>query len=302
MIEHAISLAEQVQLLKQRGLTIDDDDMAADVLSAIGFYRMNTYLFPFEHSYPDFNRRTHRYKNGANFIDAVRLYYFDAELRNMFLKYIFSIEVTFRAVLTYEGSMLYRHDPWWFVNPSYVSADFIADFDRVVYNGAFRKNPAIRRHHSMYKKDRYAPAWKTIELMTFGENIVLYNSLRDGALRQKISEKFGIRYIEVFENYMELVRILRNACAHSSSMFDFRPYKRIRKGPAGLNSEAEYMNISGCYKVVRYLLRHVSVEREKEMSEEVRVLLEKNYAYPGILDVLRTCSGFSPSSYKGRRR
>ena len=43
--------------------------------------------------------------------------------------------------------------------------------------------------------------------------MILYNSLLDMSLKQKIAEKFGVRYIEIFENYIELVRILRNTCA-----------------------------------------------------------------------------------------
>lgn len=292
MIERAISIEQQLELMRSRGLVIADEERAAEFLSVIGFYRLGTYLFPFEESYPDFNRTTHRYREGIEFMDAVRLYYFDLELRNLFLKYIFSIEVYFRAVLTYEGSMLYRDDPWWFVSPDCVTRSFISDFDRRIYNGAFRKNPAIKRHHSMSPKDRYAPAWKTIELMTLGENITLFNALRDTMLQQKICGRLGVRYVEVFQNYIELVRILRNACAHGCSMFDFRPYNRIRKGPAGLTRPEEYMNISGCLKVVRYLLRHVSPEREAEMMREFYTLLDKNRAYPAVASILRHVSGF----------
>ncbi len=302
MIKRALSIDDQLELMKRRGLVIGDDNIAKDVLSVIGYYRLGFYLFPFEKSYPDLNRRTHVYKPGSNFIEAVKLYYFDLELRTMLLKYISSVEVYFRAVLTYEGSMMYRFDPVWFVNPLCVTKGFISDFDRIVYNGAFRKNPTIKRHHKKYKHDVYAPAWKTIELMTLGGNVILYNSLLDMSLKQKIAEKFGVRYIEIFENYIELVRILRNTCAHGSVLFDFKPFKRIKKGPAGLDNPSEYMNLYGCIKVVRYLLFHVSEVRDYEMAVELQSILDKYNTYPQIADILRRCSGFPADIFKEGRR
>lgn len=291
MIEQAISIDRQLELMRSRGLAIADPHRAAEFLSVIGFYRLGTYLFPFEETYPDFNRATHRYRPGIEFMDAVRLYHFDLELRNLFLKYIFSIEVYFRAVLTYEGSMLYRHDPWWFVNPECVTRAFISDFDRAVYNPAFRKNAAIKRHHRMAPADRYAPAWKTIELMTLGENIKLFNALTDPHLQHTVSTRLGVNYVDVFRNYIELVRVLRNACAHGCPMFDFRPPTRIRKGPAALDRPEQYMNIAGCLKVVRYLLRHVLPEREQEMMRDFNHLTNSTRPFPAVMDVLRNVSG-----------
>lgn len=292
MTKRATSIDEQLALLKQRGLIIGDEDVAREILSVIGYYRLGFYLFPFELSYPALYNRTHEYQPESDFLDAVRLYYFDLELRNMFLKYIFSIEVYFRSVLVHEGSMTYRNDPLWFVNSYCVSEEFLSEFDRVVYNNAFRRNPTIKRHHKNYRFDKYAPAWKTLELMTFGENIILYNSLLDRNLRRKISERFGVRYIEIFENYIEVVRILRNACAHGSVMFDFKPFTRIKKGPAGLNKPAEYMNIYGCLKVVRYLLRNVAIEREALMAHEIEDLLNRYSEYSRLTEILYRCSGF----------
>lgn len=291
MIKRALSIDEQLALLKSRGLTVVDDNKAKEVLGDIGYYRLGFYLFPFEQTYPEIHHRTHTYVAGAKFGNAVKLYYFDFELRNLLLKYISRIEVNFRTVLTCTGSLAYKEDPQWFANPTYVTEDFIAAFDRVVYNSTFKKNPTIKRHHRKYPDDEYAPAWKTIELMTFGENVTLYRSLKEERLKLRISRNFGVRYIEVFENYIELVRILRNTCAHGNVLFDFKPYKRIKRGPAGLNTQAEYMNLYGSIKVVRYLLGKVSVNRERDMMRELQSILTKYYAYPEIADIIGNCGG-----------
>lgn len=291
MIREALSIDDQLSLLKSRGLTVYDEMKAKEVLGDIGFYRLGFYLFPFELTYPELHHRTHQYKVGTKFEDAVKLYYFDFELRNILLKYIARIEVNFRTVLTQEGSLSYRPDSFWFVNHQYVQSTFISAFDRIVYTNSFKKNPTIKRHHRKYPQDKYAPAWKTIELMTLGENVKLYCSLLDETLKQTISRKFGIRYVEVFENYIELVRILRNTCAHGSVLFDFKPFKRIKKGPANLQNPEEYMNLYGSIKVVNFLLEKVSTNRAKDMMSELQAILDKYYTFPEIAIILEKCAG-----------
>lgn len=298
MIKQALSIDEQLALLKSWGLVVVDDNKAKEVLGDIGYYRLGFYLFPFEQTYPELHHRTHIYVHGAKFGNAVKLYYFDFELRNLLLKYISRIEINFRTVLTYLGSIEYKSDSCWFINPLYVEADFISAFDRVVYNSTFKKNPTIKRHHRKYPHDTYAPAWKTIELMTFGENVTLYKSLKDESLKQKIANSFGVRYIEVFENYIELVRILRNTCAHGNVLFDFKPYNRIKRGPARLGSQAEYGNLYGSIKVVRYLLGRVSCNRETDMMTELQAIMDKYHFYPEISDILTRCGGLPKEVYK----
>lgn len=293
MVKQALSIEDQLSLLKSRGLVVIDELKAKEVLADIGYYRLGFYLFPFEQTYPDLHHRTHIYNAGTRFGDAVKLYYFDFELRNLLLKYISRIEVNFRTILTYEGSMEYKPDSYWFVNPACVDGSFIAAFDNVVYNKAFKKNPTIKRHHKKHPRDKYAPAWKTIELMTLGENVTLYSALLDYNVKQRISRRFGIKYVNVFENYIELVRILRNTCAHGSVLFDFKPFKRIKSGPADLQNQAEYMNLHGSIKVVRYLLKQVSANREHDMAIELQKILDKYNSYPVIADILSKCGGLS---------
>lgn len=291
MNKPALSIDEQLALLKSRGLTVHDDAKAKEVLGDIGYYRLGFYLFPFERTYPELHHRTHEYREGTKFGDAVKLYYFDFDLRNLLLKYISRIEVNFRTVLTYEGSIAYNPNPLWFVNTEYVDYHFVDAFDRIVYTSSFKKNPTIKRHHKKYPDEPYAPAWKTIELMTLGENVKLYCALLDNNLKQTICKNFGVRYVDVFENYIELVRILRNTCAHGSVLFDFKPFKRIKRGPANLESQEEYMNLYGSIKVVHYLLNQVSENRANDMMMELQGILDKYNSYPEIAEILEKCAG-----------
>ena len=50
MIKVAIDVDEQISLLRQRGMIIDDEDKAKEVLLDVGYYRLGFYWFPFERS------------------------------------------------------------------------------------------------------------------------------------------------------------------------------------------------------------------------------------------------------------
>lgn len=287
----ATTLDEQIALLQSRGMIIDDIEKAKEVLLDVGYYRLGFYWFPFEKTYPRKQNRTHEFKASTHFEDAVRLYYFDYKLRSILLFYITRIEINLRNFITYTLSNCHGNNPWWFADKRCVDDKFISSFDQSVYNASFKLNSVIRLHHRHYPNDQYAPAWKTTEYMTFGSVINLYKALTDRQQKIKIARHYGIRYIEILENYLEVVRELRNYCAHGNVLYDFVPFKYIRRGPANINLVADYRNLKGSIEVVSYLLRHVSANRDEDMREEINFLMKKYSKYPNVIQTVKNISG-----------
>lgn len=248
-------------------------EKAKEILLDIGYYRLGFYLFPFERTYPDLRDRTHLYINGASFEDAVNLYYFDFDLRLLLMRYLNRIEIAFRTSLIYSLSNKYRHNPTWFVSPSITSRTYVRDFEQKVYTSDFKRNPVIRRHHQRHPADRFAPSWKTLEFMTFGAVMKLYEQLNDREDKILIANKFGIRQIVTFESYMHTIRQVRNACAHGSLLYDLRLPQAIRRGPAGYNP-SERNNIIGAIRVIKYIVSQVSANRAEEMIRQIKYLFE----------------------------
>lgn len=129
MTKPATTIDEQLDLLKTRGLAIQDEDKAREILLDIGYYRLGFYLFPFEKSYPQLRNRTHEYIDGATFEDAVKLYYFDFDLRLLLTRYLTRIEIAFRTALIYNLSNKYSPNSVWFISPSVVSRSYARDFE-----------------------------------------------------------------------------------------------------------------------------------------------------------------------------
>lgn len=274
MTKSATTIDQQLNLLKSRGLTVSDMDKAREILLDIGYYRLGFYLFPFEKSYPELRNRSHEYIEGASFEDAVNLYYFDFDLRLLLMRYLNRIEIAFRTSLIYHLSNKYKSNPVWFISPAVVNRPYARDFELKVYTPDFKRNPVIHRHHLKNPNDRFAPAWKTLEFMTFGAVMKLYEQLKEREDKIFIAHKFGIRQVVTFESYMHTIRQVRNACAHGLLLYDLKLPQGIRKGPA-TNKPSERYNLIGAMRVIKYVMSQVSVNRADDMSKKIKVLYDE---------------------------
>ena len=289
-MKQAKNIEEQIALLRQRGMHISDIEKAKENLLDIGYYRLGFYSFPFEKSYPKWEKRTHEYKEGTEFEDIIKLYYFDVDVRNLLAKYIYRFEINFRTYLTYTVSNHYKNKPTWFVHPEAVTQTFIQQFDKLIYNENFRTIVPIKHHHKNHINDKYAPAWKTIEFMTFGAVIRLYRHLKDKKLKLAIAKYYGFKSIKTFENYLETARTIRNVCAHNAVAYDIRTSFAIAKGPASCELEHNH-DLSGIISVVRYLLGCVSRNRQAELDMQINELLQCENYPENVRKVIENCSG-----------
>lgn len=287
----AIDVSEQIELLRQRGMIINDEAKAKEVLLDIGYYRLGFYWFPFEKSYPNKKDRTHQFAKGANFDNIVKLYYFDFSLRNILTKYLNRIEINLRTFLTYYVSNMHRGVPTWFVDPAIVSLSYVHSFDREVYTSKFKLNPIIKHHHKVHINDKYAPAWKTIEFMTLGEVIYLFNAIKDQNIKRVISEHFGIKQLVVFNSYLSVIRTIRNYCAHGNILYDIALPISIRRGPAGKMSESDYQRLHGAIKVIYYMIGAVSKNRQNDLKIELIALFEKYDKVQEVRETIEKATG-----------
>lgn len=246
----------------------------------IGYYRLCFYAFPFELTYPNLHHRTHNYEPNIQFEDIVALYYFDFDIRKILVPYLTRIEVAFRTSLTYYISNKYPTKPNWFIDGSIVNPQYAKNFVNEVYHDLKETCPTLQRHHKSNPHDKVAPAWKTIEMMMFGKVVYLYKALNRIDDQRLISKQFNINQVSTFLNYIEVTRIVRNACAHGLVLFDFHSPKGISKGPAGTFKNEERHNLCGMLKVISYMLAQVSPNRARDMQDEIEkamiVLKEKS--------------------------
>lgn len=289
----AIILDEQIALLRSRNMTISDELKAKEILFDIGYFRMGFYWFPFEKTYPNKHHRTHLFKDGTNFNDAVELYYFDFNLRNILLKPLSRIEIAFRTKVAYIISNYYKDSPTWFVDITVVSKQQACSFENRVYQPILDKVQIISMHHRHHINDRFAPAWKTLEFMTLGEMVHLFKSIKNEDLKLQIANYFGIKKLVTFENYLELVKELRNTCAHGNVLYDFTPERSIRKGPAMKKGIGKNQNLNGALRIILFMMKQISENRYNDLIKDIDMLILEYSKYPVIEDILSSISGLN---------
>lgn len=280
---------KQIDHLKTLGLTIPDEEKAIEILSDIGFYRLGFYLFPFENKYPVKACRDHRFRPGTSLDTILRLYYFDFDLRHILLKYISRIEIHLRTTIINYMSVKHYNKDTWFVDDRIVASAYIKTFGSIY--DRVRLSPYIKWHHHNHSC-KYAPSWETLEFMTIGEILDLYDAISNTTSRLDICKQHGIRSIKTFDNYLTAVRRIRNRCAHGGVLFDYIASKAlINKGPVDLSSVPDRTNLRGAIEVIKYLTGVVSTNRRADLELELRQLIDKCKEDAMLYEAIHIASG-----------
>lgn len=275
----ATTIEEQIAKLKGRGMSISDDKRASDILLDIGYYRLGFYWFPMEISYPNKSKRNHNFKQGANFDKSVRLYEFDKELRHILLFYLHDIEVNVRTKVIYYVSNRHKNNPIWFSDNNIVMQSFINTFASK-YDDEIKNNDVINRHHTCHPGQTYAPAWKTLEYVSFGDLIRLIESLKDTEMRSQIYGLYGLNDDKTFSNYIDIIRQIRNSCAHGHPLFDLNLYKSLRSGKFRKVLKGDqgdlWSSLKGVLLIIQYFLFYLPGNKGVQFSKDIQRLMNQH--------------------------
>ena len=196
-------------------MIIADESRAEKFLGEVSYFRFVQYLRPMEA-----DKVTHLFKPNSRFEDAVGLYNFDTELRNLMFMAVQRIEIALRTKIIHEFSM--EHGPFWFFNATLADDErrFIENMNAVDRELSRSKEEFIKEHSQKYDKPAFPPAWKTLELASFGTLSKLYYNFSDKKTKKRIARQFNLPQHEVLESWMRSLTVLRNYCAHHSRLWN----------------------------------------------------------------------------------
>lgn len=259
----ATEIEEQLKLLKDRGLIINDDEKAKEILLDIGYYRLGFYWFYFQ------EEESHNFEEDIDLDEIVELYYFDFDIKMLLLRYIYRIEVHFRTQLVYHVSNYYKSNNCWYSDPKIVNSVILKEFNEIYYN-LKTKNKTLIKHHDKYPSD-YAPAWKVFEYFTFGQVFMIFNNLENVELKKNIAGVYGFRDVELLNNYIISIINIRNICSHNGVLFDFNQpigIKRIPNQKYRLKT-SNTTNINASIRLILFILSKVSLNRTNELEQKL---------------------------------
>lgn len=204
---------KQIEHLKNKGLSFDDEQRALHILRHVSYFRMKSYLQPMMH-----DRQTHTYKQGATFEQAYELYKFDSRLRKLIIAEIEKIEVSVRSQM---ASISTEEDgAFWFANKrNFNNEKAHSDVLEAVHSELDRSDDEFVLSFRSNYTNIFPPAWISLEVTSFGTLSRLYKQLAPGLTKRQLAKTYGISD-SVFESWLHSLVYVRNICAHHSRLWN----------------------------------------------------------------------------------
>ena len=275
------TVPEQIQLLKSRGLTIDDENLAVQYLSHVSYYRLGEYWYSLQS-----DKENHIFKPQSVFSDVIFLYEFDRELRMLLFDVIERIEISLRTKLIYHLS--HEFGPWWFQNFDLFTDNLalvktLANIEEEISRS---KEKYIKDHFKKHKDDqRFPPSWKTLEQTSFGSLSKLYGNLKN-TIKSKdlIAVELGAVNHTYLPSWLQSIAQIRNYCAHHSRLWNKNlpgspkllskpPFNWVNDVPK--QHEFRHLYIHLC--LMKYLINIIYTEND--FTARLSALLQK---YPSV--------------------
>lgn len=208
---------EQIRLLKSKGLIINDEEHAIDVLHNISYFALiNGYKKPFKGA--DGN-----YLNNTTFEDIEQLYLFDEQLRIFMLKQLLSIERRVKSSISYNFSKQFREtNAYYNVNNYEYTGSKVEKINELVSILKKVHDDNKRSYINHYKEHHNdeIPLWVLINAMTFGQISKMYSLFKEST-QQKICNDFNITSQKDMEQMLNMITLFRNVCAHNERLYDY---------------------------------------------------------------------------------
>lgn len=219
------NLDEQIEIFKQKGLIINDEKYAKQVLLRENYFFINGYRHLFFKSKQD-----KTFIKGTRFEELYSLFLFDRSFRNILFKYLLVIENNLKSITSYQLSKKYGYR-----ERDYLKAkNFTNDPDRqrqvndlmkkmkrqIRVNGP--QHTATQHYASNYG---YIPLWILVKVLSFGIVSEMISILKPED-QKEISSIYGIE-VSSFINYLPLLANYRNLCAHEDILYENKTQKAI---------------------------------------------------------------------------
>lgn len=250
-----------VNLLKSRGLIVNDSIRAQKFLDYIGYYRLSAYMYPFLQT----PKTNHIFKPNVTFDNVLTIYSFDKKLRLLIFNELEKIEVAIRSVIISTVCELIN-DSFWITNPSnFVNATNFSNTILKIDNELQHSHEEFISHFQSTYSDVYPPAWILGEILTFGTIVNIYNNLKNKRIKKVIAQKFGLQTIP-FQSWLTIITLTRNACCHHQRVWNkqntIRPTLPSSTQFPWLTIPTDPLRIYFDLSIIKYFLNIISPQND----------------------------------------
>ena len=217
------TLDEQIDILKGKGLIINNESKTREVLLRENYFFISGYRHLF-------TEEKDKFLSGTTFEELYATFLFDRAIRNTFFKNILVVENNIKSITSYQLSRKYGFKEKDYLNPENFSQDSLQS--RQVYDVLNKVKRQIRvngRKHSAtfhyIEHYGYIPFWILVKVLSFGIMAEFYDILKYED-QEDISNFYKVNP-EVLGIYLSLLSNFRNVCAHEDILYDHKTQRLI---------------------------------------------------------------------------
>lgn len=219
------TINEQIDILKDKGLIIEDEDYAKETLLRENYFFIMGYRHLFMKS-----SKENKFIAGTTFDELYALFTFDRSFRNIIFKNVLVIENQLKSVISYQLSKKYGYRERDYLNPNnfnYIPEkrrqvnDLLGKMKRQIKDNAVN-HTATKHYINNYG---YIPLWVLVKVLSFGIVSELFSILKKED-QYDIVELYDLD-VNVFVNYLSSLSNYRNLCAHEDILYNNRTQKSI---------------------------------------------------------------------------
>jgi len=201
-----------MEILKERGLIINDAEFANKCLSHLNYYRLSGYTLTLF--------KNDRFYEGITFENLMEIIDFDAELRAAILQVLEYIEVSFRTHIGYYHAK--EFGPLGYLDKQSFNDErrfegFIAEFNKIIFSG--NRNEVFIKHHLDNYEGKF-PFWVVVELLSFGTLSRVFKNLNTNTKVEIANNHYKPIPYRYLENWLQGFVDLRNICAHRGRLYN----------------------------------------------------------------------------------
>ncbi|WP_367948437.1 Abi family protein [Rathayibacter sp. VKM Ac-2835] len=243
-LKPSLSWAQQVQLLRQRGLAVGDPAACEEFLAAQNYYRFSGYARYFRRAPQDGDDM---FVQDTSFEGIRRIYDADEELRQSLSAQLAHAEILLRSHTAHV--IADRHGPY----RSYLSAAFYSNAPSAepTVEACLRDIERSRERHILRSTANTRevgtarfdamPIWSAVDAWSFGTLSKCIERGDSGSLAGAVASSLGIAQAGFAYRVRALV-YLRNRCAHHSRLWN---HSIIDAGPTPNNVRTKAKRLAG---------------------------------------------------------
>ena len=148
------------------------------------------------------DHNTRQFRSGSNFESIITHYQFDTELKVLLFRAIQEIEIAMRTRIIHNFSL--AHGSFWFMDSNlFRDQNLFNQHLSILQKDLQQSNEDfITEHFRRYNFPAMPPAWKTLEVTTFGLLSRLYSNFINSTTKHTVARSIGIRHYLILRSWM----------------------------------------------------------------------------------------------------